>query len=186
MKLYIKNMVCDRCKMAVRAVLEKAGLHAITVDLGEVVILEDLPKTDRVVLNTALKNIGFEIIDDRKGTIIEKIKIALIGLTHYGAEQNGISVSQYISGKLHYDYAYLSNLFSGVEGTTIEKYFISLKIERVKEMLVYDELSLSEIAWHLGYSSVSHLSAQFKKLTGLTPSYYKSLKEHKRKNIDDL
>ena len=186
MKLYIKNMVCDRCKMAVKKVLEKAGLHATSVELGEVGILEDLTKTDQAALNTALKNMGFELIDDRKGTIIEKIKTELISLTHYGAEQNGISVSHHISGKLHYEYTYLSNLFSEVEGTTIEKYFIGLKIERVKEMLVYDEFSLSEIAWQLGYSSVSHLSAQFKKLTGLTPTYYKSLREHKRKNIDEL
>lgn len=186
MKLYIKNMVCGRCKMVVKAELEKAGLHPLHVELGEVEITQELPKPALDRLNAGLKQLGFEIIDDRKGTIIEKIKTELISQVHQAGEQNGINISQYITAKLHYDYAYLSNLFSEVEGTTIEKYLISVKIERVKELLVYDELSLSEIAWQLGYSSVSHLSAQFKKLTGLTPSFYKSLKEHKRKNIDEL
>ncbi len=186
MKLYIKNMVCNRCIMAVRAELEKAGLHPLSVELGEVQVEEEPAKTTLETLGASLGRLGFEIIDDRKGKIIEKIKTELISLIHYDGEQNGINLSNYIAAALHYDYAYLSNLFSEVEGTTIEKYFISLKIERVKELLVYDELSLSEIAWKLGYSSVAHLSAQFKKITGFTPSYYKSLKQHKRKSIDDL
>ena len=186
MKLYIKNMVCNRCKMVVKAELEKAGLNSLSVELGEVEVLEEPAKKDLDALNIHLKHLGFELIDDRKSTIIEKIKTELITLVQQLDEHNGINISQHISAKLHYDYPYLSNLFSEVEGTTIEKYLISLKIEKVKELLVYDELSLSEIAWKLGYSSVAHLSAQFKKITGLTPSFYKSLKEHKRKNIDEL
>jgi AraC-like DNA-binding protein len=172
--------------MVIKTELEKAGLQPLSVELGEVEVAEEPTKTTLETLNTHLKHLGFQIIDDRKGTIIEKIKTELINLIHEAGEQKGINISEHISAKLHYDYAYLSNLFSEVEGTTIEKYFISLKVEKVKELLVYDELSLSEIAWKLGYSSVSHLSAQFKKITGLTPSFYKSLKEHKRKNIDEL
>ncbi len=186
MRLYIKNMVCNRCKMVVKAELEKTGLQPLSVELGEVEIAEEPNRVILENLDSRLKSLGFEIIDDRKGKIIEKIKTELISLIHGDGEDNNLNISQHITAKLHYDYAYLSNLFSEVEGTTIEKFLISLKIERVKELLVYDELSLSEIAWKLGYSSVSHLSAQFKKLTGLTPSFYKSLKEHKRKNIDDL
>ncbi len=158
----------------------------MSVELGEVEVLEEPAKKDLEALNANLKHLGFELIDDRKSTIIEKIKTELIILVQQADEHNGINISQQITAKLHYDYPYLSNLFSEVEGSTIEKYLISLKIEKVKELLVYDELSLSEIAWKLGYSSVAHLSAQFKKITGLTPSFYKSLKEHKRKNIDEL
>ena len=172
--------------MAVEAELEKAGLHAVLVDLGEVEIKEEPDRTALDVLNNALKHLGFELIDNRKATIIEKIKTTLIHFLDTMQDNTTINLSVQLSTKLHYDYTYLSNLFSEVEGTPIEKYFISLKIEKVKELLVYDELSLSEIAYRLGYSSVAHLSGQFKKITGLTPSFYKSLKEHKRKNIDDL
>jgi len=186
MKLYIKNMVCNRCKMAVEAELAKAGLHAIAVELGEVEITGDLDRPALETLNTSLKHLGFELIDNRKATIIEKIKTTLIHFLDDDKGESNINLSALLSAKLHYDYTYLSNLFSEVEGTPIEKYFINLKIEKVKELLVYDELSLSEIAYRLGYSSVAHLSGQFKKVTGLTPSFYKSLKEHKRKNIDEL
>lgn len=186
MKLYIKNMVCNRCKMAVEAELEKAGLHIVSIELGEVEVKEELSRPALDSLNTSLKHLGFELIDNRKATIIEKIKTTLIQFIDTEKEDSAINLSGHLSAKLHYDYTYLSNLFSEVEGTTIEKYLISLKIEKVKELLVYDELSLSEIAYKLGYSSVAHLSGQFKKITGLTPSFYKGLKEHKRRNIDEL
>jgi AraC-like DNA-binding protein len=186
MKLHIKNMVCSRCKMAVKVELEKAGIQASSVELGEVEIQKEPSKKELDALNTALKHLGFELIDNRKALIIEKIKTLLIEHVYQKDWYNNIALSAFLSKELHYDYTYLSNLFSEIEGTTIEKYFISLKIEKVKELLVYDELSLSEIADRLGYSSVAHLSGQFKKTTGLTPSFYKSLKEHKRKNIDEL
>jgi len=172
--------------MAVKAELEKAGLHPLAVELGEADIPEALTKQQLDGLNTALKHLGFELIDNRKVTLIEKVKTLLIEHIYHNDEAGNVNLSVFLSDRLHYDYAYLSNLFSEVEGTTIEKYFINLKIEKVKELLVYDELSLSEIADKLGYSSVAHLSSQFKKITGLTPSFYKGLKEHKRKNIDDL
>ena len=186
MRLYIKNMVCSRCRMAVQAELEKAGLHPLTVELGEVEIGSQPSREQLQRLDGSLRKLGFELIDDKKSRIIEKIKNSIVTLVHHSEDHVGVNLSDYIAGQLHYEYNYLSNLFSEVEGTTIEKYYISQKIEKVKELLVYDELSLSEIADQLGYSSVAYLSSQFKKVTGLTPTYYKSLKEHKRKNIEDL
>ena len=186
MRLYIKNMVCSRCRMAVQAELEKAGLHPLTVELGEVEIGRQPSKEELKRLDVGLRKLGFELIDDKKSRIIEKIKNCIVTLVHHSEAHVGVNLSDYIAGQLHYEYTYLSNLFSEVEGTTIEKYFIAQKIEKVKELLVYDELSLSEIADQLGYSSVAYLSSQFKKVTGLTPTYYKSLKDHKRKNIEDL
>ncbi len=186
MRLYIKNMVCSRCRMAVQAELEKAGLHPLTVELGEVEIGSEPSAGELHRLDAALRKLGFELIDDKKSRIIEKIKNCIVQLVHHSDAHTDMNLSDYIAGQLHYEYTYLSNLFSEVEGTTIEKYFILQKIEKVKELLVYDELSLSEIADQLGYSSVAYLSSQFKKVTGLTPTYYKSLKDHKRKNIEDL
>lgn len=179
-------MVCSRCKMVVKAEFEKAGLHPVTVELGEVE-LQEKPNADTLVqLDRSLQSLGFEIIDDRKSRIIEQIKNAVISLIHHNDEIIAINLSEYIAQRLHYDYSYLSNLFSEVEGTTIEKYFIAQRIEKVKELLKYDELTLSEIADLLGYSSVAYLSNQFKKQTGLSPSFYKSLKQNKRRNIEDL
>lgn len=180
-------MVCSRCKMLVKAELEKAGLNPLTVELGEVEI-ENEP-TDEVLeqLNASLQKLGFEIIDDRKSRIIEKIKNAIVELIHHKSNENmSVNLSEFITQKLNYDYNYLSNLFSEVQGITIEKYFIAQKIEKVKELLKYDELSLSQIADRLGYSSVAYLSNQFKKQTGLTPSFYKTMKTNSRKNIEDL
>jgi AraC-like DNA-binding protein len=179
-------MVCNRCKMVVKDELEKAGYHPMQVELGEVDIQEQLQKTELDALNPRLKHLGFELIDNRKATLIEKIKTLLIERINDKDQEEQENISLLIARKLNYEYNYLSNLFSEVEGTTIEKYFISLKIEKVKELLVYDQLSLSEIAYTLGYSSVAHLSSQFKKVTGLTPSFYKEMKEHKRRNIDEL
>lgn len=178
-------MVCNRCIMVVKTELEKLGFTPISVQLGEAEIPGVLEPDKKNELNTNLRELGFEIIDDKRSRLIEKIKNLLIGLV-YSEESPKINYSDYLSSALHHEYSYLSKLFSEVQGMTIEQYFITQKIERVKELLVYDELSLSEIADQLGYSSVSHLSKQFKKNTGLTPTYFKRLKEHKRTPIDDL
>ncbi len=186
MKIYIKNMVCSRCKMVVKLVLQNQGLVATSIELGEVEIQEQLSKSQLQQLNTALKQVGFEIIDDHKSQIIEKIKNTIVILVHHSEENIKTNLSKFITAQIHHDYSYLSNLFSEVEGTTIEKYFIIQRIEKVKELLVYNQLSLSEIADQLGYSSVAYLSNQFKKITGFTPTYFKSIKEHKRRNIEEL
>ena len=186
MKLFIKNMVCSRCKMVVKSELEKLNIRPLEVDLGEIEIEKPPSKQQLDKLRISLKQLGFELIDDKKGRIIEKIKTLIVKRVHYPENDPSENLSDLITSKIHYDYSYLSNLFSEVEGTTIEKYYIAQKIERVKELLVYDELSLSEIADQLEYSSVAYLSAQFKKITGLTPTFYKGLKDHKRKNIEDL
>lgn len=186
MKLYIKNMVCSRCKMAVKAQLENKGFHPLWVNLGEADIEEDLSKDQLLQLDASLKTLGFELIDNKKSQTIEKIKNTIITLVHHSDNETKLNLSAFITSKIHQDYNYLSSLFSDVEGTTIEKYYINQRIEKVKELLVYDELSLSEIAHRLNYSSVAYLSNQFKKITGFTPSYFRSLKEHKRKNIEEL
>lgn len=179
-------MVCNRCKMVVKDALIKLDVHATSIELGEVEITEELDAEKKVELHNLLQSYGFELIDDKKSRLIEKIKNSIVDLVQYSEDQLKINFSEHISKKLHHDYNYLSNLFSEVEGTTIEKYFISQKIEKVKELLKYDELSLSEIADKLNYSSVAYLSNQFKKQTGLTPTFYKSLKQNSRKNLDDL
>ena len=186
MKLYIKNMVCNRCKLMVRSEFEKSGLIPVSVELGEVETLEEPTAGQMLQLNNSLKGLGFEMIDNKKVRTIEKIKNAIIKLVHEAGDENKTNLSTYITAQVNQDYNYLSNLFSEVEGTTIEKYFIAHKIEKVKELLVYDELTLTEIADKLGYSNVAYLSNQFKKITGFTPSYFKSLKENKRRNIDEL
>jgi YesN/AraC family two-component response regulator len=179
-------MVCNRCIMVVRNEIEKAGFHPVQVELGEVQIQEDPDKNQVHDLDKQLRQFGFELIDDRKSRTIEKIKNIIVKLVHHSEDNIHTNLSDYISSEINQEYNYISNLFSEIEGTTIEKYFISQKIEKIKELLVYDELSISEIADKLGYSSVAYLSNQFKKHTGLTPSYYKSLKEHKRNSISEL
>ena len=186
MHFYIKNMVCNRCKTAVQKEFEKIGVHPIAVELGEIETTEEITQLQLSELENSLKQIGFELIDDKKSRLIEQIKTEIIRLVHYSEEIENTNLSTILSEELRYEYNYLSNLFSEVEGTTIEKYFISQRIEKVKELLVYGELSLSEIANQLGYSSTAYLSSQFKKITGLTPTFYKSLKETKRRNIDEL
>jgi len=172
--------------MVVKSQLENNGYQTIFVNLGEVEIQGVLSKDQLAQLDNSLKALGFEIIDDKKSQTIEKIKTAIVTLVHHSDQNIKTNLSQFITSQIHQDYNYLSNLFSEVEGTTIEKYFITQRIEKVKELIVYDELSLSEIAYQLGYSSVAYLSNQFKKITGFTPSYFKSLKEDKRKNIEEL
>lgn len=186
MKVYIKNMVCNRCIMVVKNELEKLGFNPLNVSLGEATLVQELTTEEIMKLNDSLTELGFQILDDRKSKIIEKIKNTIIKLVHYQENDSKTNLSSILSNKLHHDYNYLSNLFSEVEGTTIEKYFIAQKIEKVKELLVYDELTLSEIAFRLNYSSVAYLSNQFKKITGLTPSHFKQIREVKRKPLDEV
>ena len=186
MILYIKNMVCNRCITAVRNELSLLGHTAVEVTLGEAELASTPSPGEMQTLDASLKKLGFELIGDRKGRIIEQVKNEIIYLVHHSGEVLSTNLSSWLADKLNYDYTYLSNLFSEVEGTTIEKYYIAQRIEKVKELLVYDELSLAQIADMLGYSSAAYLSGQFKKVTGLTPTFYKSVKATKRKNIDDL
>ena len=184
--IFIKNMVCDRCIMVVQNELEKLGLDAKNIKLGEVILSKEITSLEKENLSKTLEPLGFEVIDDKKGRIIEKIKNIIIDLVHHQDSDVKTNLSDVLSDKLHHDYNYLSNMFSEVEGTTIEKYFIAQKVEKVKELLVYDELSLSEIANRLNYSSVAYLSNQFKKVTGLTPSHFKQIKEDKIKPLDKV
>lgn len=179
-------MVCIRCKMAVKAELENLGLHYTYIDYGEAEVKENISPEMHYRLDTALKKSGLELMDDKKSMLIEKIKFLIVELVHYSDEPLKKNLSDYLSEKLNYDYTYLANLFSEVQGTTIEKFFITHKIERVKELLVYDELNLKEIAFKLHYSSVAHLSSQFKKLTGFTPSHFKHLKHKKRVPLEHV
>jgi AraC-like DNA-binding protein len=186
MKIYIKNMVCDRCKMVVKSELEQLGLQPLMVELGEVELKEELTNKQKELVNTRFLELGFELIDDKKSRLIERVKNLVVELVHHSEEQLNMNVSDYLMQYIPMEYKYLSNLFSEVEGTTIEKFYIAQRLERVKELLVYDELSLSEIADQMGYSSVAYLSTQFKKVVGLTPSHFKSIKASKRKSLDHL
>lgn len=179
-------MVCIRCKMVVRDELTKLGLHCIVVELGEAEIAEVVTHEQREEIRAALLKSGLELMDDKKSMLIQKIKQVIIEMVHYSEEPIRVKFSEYLSRQLNYDYTYLANIFSEVQGTTIEKFIITHKIERVKELLVYNELTLSEIAWQMHYSSVSHLSAQFKKVTGLTPSYFKRIKDQRRNMLDEI
>lgn len=185
-RLYIKNMVCNRCIMVVRDQLNKMGIEPVSVELGEVILKEKLTDTSRQAIKEILHPLGFELIDDKRIQLIEQIKNAIIELVHYRNNELKVNLSEYITRKLNHDYSYLSKLFSEISNTTIEKYFIAQKIERVKELLVYDELSLNQIADMLNYSSTAHLSAQFKSVTGLTPSHFKQMKGNRRKPLDQL
>lgn len=186
MKLYLKYMVSIRCKMLVKAELEKHGLHYRKVDLGEAEIEENISSEKWDELNAALKRSGIELMDDKKSILIEKIKNVIIELVHYSEDPLEINFSDFLSQKLHHDYTYLANLFSESQGVTIEHFLIIHKIERVKELLMYDELNITEISWKMGYSSVAHLSNQFKKITGLTPSFFKKIKDKKRNTLEDI
>ena len=179
-------MVSIRCKMLVKEELKKLGIRYASVDLGEAEILENLDESQRAQIKTALLKSGLELMTDKRAILIEKRKNSIVEMIHYNDELPKINFSDFISKKLNYDYTYLANLFSETEGTTIEQFILRHKIERVKEFIIYDELSLTEIAAKLHYSSVSHLSNQFKKLTGLTPSFFKSLKNKRRSNLENV
>ena len=186
MKLFIKNMVCNRCKLAVQNLLDENKFQYSLIQLGEVELNEQPTEKQSAALKTGLQKIGFELLGDSKQKIIEKIKTLIIESVHYGKGDDRYKLSEVLSSKLRKDYSYLSHLFSEVEGTTIEKYFINQKIEKAKELLVYNEESLTGIAYSLGYKNVAHLSAQFKQVTGLTPSHFKNLGAKQRKTIDEV
>jgi AraC-like DNA-binding protein len=179
-------MVCIRCKNAVRCELEKLGLHHIRVELGETEIMEELSTGQRQNLSISLKNIGLELLDDKNQITVERIKTIIIELVHFNEDLIRSNLSDYLRDKLNHNYTSLSNLFSNLIGTTIEKFYLSQKIERVKELLVYDELNITEIACKLHYSSVAHLSNQFKKMTGLTPTNFKNLKKSSRYELVEV
>jgi YesN/AraC family two-component response regulator len=179
-------MVSIRCKMVVKEELKKLGLHFIVVDLGEIEIMEELSEEQKEELKIVLLNSGLELMDNKKGILIEKIKNVIVELVHHSDELPRTNFSNYLTERLHHDYTYMANLFSEVQGTTIEQYIISHKIERIKELIMYDELNITEIAWKMNYSSVAHLSNQFKKVTGLSPSHFKQLKNKSRNPLEDV
>ncbi len=179
-------MVSNRCKMAVKEELKKLGLHFTPVELGEVEIMENISMEQRDQLKIALHNSGLELMDDKRAVLIEKIKNVIVEMVHHSDEMIKINFSDFLSEKLNHDYTYMANLFSEVQGTTIEQFIISHKIERIKELMIYGELNITEIAWKMNYSSVAHLSNQFKKVTGLSPSHFKQLKDKRRNPIEEI
>ena len=179
-------MVSARCKTAVKEELKKLGLHFIVVDLGEVEVMEDLSKDTRETLKANLLLAGLELMDDKRAVLIERIKNAIVEMVHHSNQIIKINFSDYLSEKLTHDYTYMANLFSEVQGTTIEQFIISHKVERIKELIIYGELNITEIADKMNYSSVAHLSNQFKKVTGLSPSHFRKLKDKRRSQIEDI
>ncbi len=186
MDIYIKNMVCNRCILTVAAIMEKAGYPDAEIRLGKVSVGDDIPDEILRTIEKELNKVGFEIIGDAKTILIEEIKKLTIEYVYERIAESNENFSEFLVNRLNRDYGYLSRLYSSVEGTTIEKHLINMKIERVKEMLVYNQETLSEIAYEMGYSSVAHLSGQFRKITGFTPSYFKKLGDEKRKSIDEV
>ncbi|MCX6236300.1 MAG: helix-turn-helix domain-containing protein [Bacteroidia bacterium] len=186
MKLYIKYMVSNRCKLAVKETLKRLGLHFILIELGEVEIMENISEEQREQVRIALDAAGFELMDDKRSVLIEKIKNIVVEMVHHSDEIVKVNFSDYLSEKINHDYTYLANLFSEVQGSTIEQFIISHKVERIKELIIYDELNITEIAWKMNYSSVAHLSNQFKKVTGLSPSHFRLLKEKRRSPIEEI
>jgi AraC-like DNA-binding protein len=186
MVLHIKNMVCNRCKWVVKTELEKLGQEVMVVNLGEVELKNDINDEQREEIREKLEEFGFELMNDKSSVLIEQIKTQIIQLVQDTEKLEKQNLSDYLSKALHKDYSSLSKMFSEVTGVTIEQYFILQKIERAKELIVYGEMSLTQIAFELGYSSVAHLSSQFKKITGLTPSHFKGLKQQPRNSLDEV
>ena len=185
-QLRIKNMVCDRCKMAVEQVLKDVGLTPERIDLGEVWVSDVPTEAQLAQLKTRLEALGFELLDDQRQQMIERMKTAIIGLVHHHQGNKTLNLSVYLAQLLHRDYSALSKLFSEVTGLTIERYFIMQRIERVKELIRYDELTLTEIAYQMNYSSVAHLSSQFRSVTGMTPTQFRFMKTAQRANLDEV
>ena len=186
MKLYIKYMVSNRCKMAVKEELNKLGLHSVVAELGEAEIFENISIEQRDKLRVGLERYGLELMDDKRAVLIERIINVIIEMVHHKNDIIKINFSDFLSEKLGLDYTYLSNIFSEVKGMTIQQFIIIHKVERIKELLIYDELNLTEISYKLNYSSVAHLSNQFKKVTGLSPSHFKQLKDKRRIPIEEI
>ena len=185
-KLLIKNMVCQRCVMTVKDILHKNAIPFENVSLGEVDLTRKLTNDELKDLQTSLNKVGFELIETRVNKIVEDIKQRILEYLAMGMDSQNIKLSSFITQKINYDYSYLSDLFSSIEGKTIEQFFILQRIEKVKELIVYDQLSLTEISYQTGFSSVHHLSAQFKKITGLSPSHFKKIAGEKRKSLDKV
>jgi YesN/AraC family two-component response regulator len=186
MKLYIKFMLSTRCKIVVKDILKSMDLHFVIVDLGEVEIMEDLDNQQLEELKSALLQSGLELMDNKKAILIERIKNTIVEMVHHSNEGLKVNFSNFLSEKLHHDYTYMANLFSEVQGSTIEQFTIAHKVERIKELIIYGELNITEIAWKMNYSSVAHLSNQFKKMTGLSPSHFKQLKDKTRRALEDI
>ena len=186
MNVYVKYMVSLRCKMMVRSELVKLGFQVISLELGVIEVAGDVSPEQHELLRVNLKRSGLELLDNKRSILVESIKVVIIEMIHYSDEAPKMNYSDYISEKMGYDYTYLANVFSEVKGITIQQFIILNKVERVKELILYDELSISEIAFKLHYSSAAHLSNQFKKVTGLTPAFYRGIAKKRRKNLEDL
>ncbi|MBK6730606.1 MAG: helix-turn-helix transcriptional regulator [Bacteroidetes bacterium] len=186
MKIYIKNMACESCKVVVKEALEELDISPVKVELGEIETKEDISDEKKMKLNIKIKKVGLELLEKKQGALIEKIRKVIVDYVYKSDEKPKVKFSVLLSKELDYSYTYLANFFSEVEATTIEQYVIALKIERIKELIIFGEHTLSEIAYKLHYSSVAHLSAQFKKITGLTPSHFKALKEKRRITIQNI
>ena len=186
MKIYVKNMACESCKIFVKEVLDELHIKSVKVGLGEIETKNDVSDEDKEKLNVKIKKAGLELLEKKNGVLIEKIRAVIIDYVYKSDDQAHTKFSVLLSEKLHHDYVYLANFFSEVEATTIEQYLIALKIERIKELILFDELTLTQISYKLNYSSVAHLSNQFKKITGLTPTHFKKLKEKRRLTIQEI
>ncbi len=186
MKIYVKNMACESCKIFVKESLDELGIPTVKVGLGEIETKNDVSNEDKLKLNTKIKKAGLELLEKKNGALVEKIRAALVDYVYKSDDLPNMKFSNLLSEKLNHDYGYLANFFSEVEATTIEQFVIALKIERAKELILFDELSLTQISYKLKYSSVAHLSNQFKKITGLSPSHFKKLKEKRRITIQEL
>lgn len=186
MKIYIKNMACESCKLFVKSALDELGIKPVKVELGEIETKEELTDSKKIKLNAKIKKAGLELVEKKEGILIEKIRKVMVDYVYHTNEKENLNFSALLSKKLNYSYGYLANFYSEVEATTIEQSVIAMKIERIKELIILEEYSLKEIAYKLHYSSVAHLSSQFKKATGLTPSHFKALKEKRRLTIQNI
>jgi AraC-like DNA-binding protein len=186
MKIYVKNMACESCKIFVKESLDELGIATVKVGLGEIETKNDVTNEDKQKLNTKIKMAGLELLEKKNGALVEKIRAVIVDYVYKSDEQPNMKFSSLLSEKLNHDYGYLANFFSEIEATTIEQFVIALKIERAKELILFDELTLTEISYKLKYSSVGHLSNQFRKITGLSPSHFKKLKDKRRLTIQEL